>query len=227
MISKLQWDSNFWGTDIYSVDNVVGGEFSNAYPSYPLIQYLIPCHDVKQIKIANSEGFEFVQGKVTLEKNNNYKCNIDSTNFKPLTMKDLDSKGDMFYDLYSNNCRYKMFPRKRINDYYYTWLKNSIAGQLDDECIGYYIENEFAGFVSYKKSSDNTLVIGLIGVFPQFHRRGISQKLLNYVDYYAYQNNCHSILVATQDSNKSAINAYIKYGYNIHSIEYWYYKISF
>lgn len=223
MLKKLSWDSQYWEKEIYNADNIADIPADN---KAELIQCLIPCHDVNQINLACSKGFKFIQGKVTLEKPIKNNKEIDKKYFKPLKLDELEIHKDIFYDMYGAYTRHPMFSKQKINDYYYCWIANTIKGQLDDECISYYIGNEAAGFITYKKKGD-TLVIGLVGVFPKFQRRGLSQKLLNYADYYAFKNGCKTISVATQDSNITAINAYIKHGYNIGTIDYWFYKIRF
>lgn len=223
MYKKLSWDSEYWGKEIYNTDNIINTPSDD---EAAMVQCLIPCHDTAQMKLACSKGYEFTQGKITLEKPINNSIEIDKSCFKPLSLDELEPHKSIFYDMYGAYTRHPMFPKQKINDYYYSWIANTIKGQLDDECISYYIDNEATGFITYKKRGD-TLVIGLVGVFPKFQRRGISQKLLNYSDYYASKTDCRTISVATQDSNITAINAYIKHGYKIGSIDYWFYKIRF
>jgi len=93
---------------------------------------------------------------------------------------------------------------------------------MDDRCIGYYVDNQLAGFITFKYRDDKAIV-GLVGVFPEFQKKGISQKLLDYVNYNAINQGFRQVSISTQGRNLKAINAYIKNGFFLDSIKYWYY----
>ena len=60
-------------------------------------------------------------------------------------------------------------------------------------CIGYYTEGSLGGFVTYK-ILEQKLIIGLLGVFPEYQGKRISQNLLHFIENVAIKNNCNEIV---------------------------------
>lgn len=223
-MKKLQWDSDFWGIDVFHIYNIETLKFDDIFDKKILIQALPNVSDLTFIHKLEENDFKFQESKVTLIKNKFNVQNVNCSQFKPLSVEDLKPYANNIYELYGNNSRYNLFPSEKVNEFYYTWLIKSTVGQMDDECIGYFIDGQLAGFITYK-IIENYIVIGLLGVFPSFRGLGISQLLLSYVDKFAEIKSSKGIKVSTQGKNTSAINAYIKNGYQIKSIDHWYYFI--
>ena len=219
-MKKLEWDSKFWGINVFHLDKLDFLDFTQLGEKY-LLQVLASVDDLDFIHKLENKGFKFHESKVTLFKKRFDKTDLEGFSFKLLTPEDIDKYKKSFWDLFGSNSRFNIFSYKKVNDFYYTWLVNSMNGEMDDDCIGYFVNNELAGFVTYK-IKDNAVVIGLLGVLPSFRGRGISQKLLNYVDNIAFDNSI-GVSISTQGTNLTAINAYIKNGYYVESIKHWYY----
>lgn len=223
-MKKLQWDTDFWGIDIIHIDKSNDIDFVAITNNSYLIQSLPNTDDLEFIHYLESNGFHFVESKVTLQKQKNLVKSTKNSNFRDLKSEDIEIYQDIFFDLFGQNSRYSMFSNEKINEFYYIWIINSIRGLMDDKCIGYFMEDKLAGFVTYR-IRNNIMIIGLFGVIPEFQGKGISQILLNYIDNIAAKCNINSIKIATQGKNLKALNAYIKNGYNIYSIDHWYYLI--
>ncbi|MDK2828107.1 MAG: dTDP-4-amino-4,6-dideoxy-D-galactose acyltransferase [Clostridium butyricum] len=223
---KLEWDSKFWGIEIYNVDKdytfyIPSAINEKKYKSW-LIQALVDVDKVETINKLENEDFRYVDTKVNLVKKAINRYEIDEKFFKDVRQDEIENYKNIFGILYYEISRYKIFGIKKVNEFYYTWVINSIFGKMDDKCIGFYIQGKLGGFITFKIRS-NQLMIGLIGVFPEFQRKGISQQLLNMVNNEALKNNCNIISVSTQGRNLNAINAYIKNGFNLKNIQNWYY----
>lgn len=219
---KLQWDSDFWGIDIFHFDKSKGFDKDEITGKLALVQALPNVSDLDFIHELEQNGFKFKECKITLKKNKFYKHKIDNSSFRTLTVNDLQPYKKMLYELFGNNSRYDIFADDKVNFFYYTWLVNSIDGKMDDECIGHFIGDKMTGFVTYRLQGSE-MSIGLFGVLPEFQGQEISQLILSYIDEIAMNNNVNKVIVATQGTNTKAINAYIKNGYNIYSIDHWYY----
>ncbi|RSD26959.1 GNAT family N-acetyltransferase [Mesobacillus subterraneus] len=219
---KLQWDSDFWGVNVYHLNNIETLDLKQLNNQCYLVQALVNVRDISFIGELEDKGFGFKESKITLFKKNKRKIIKIPHNFKVLSLSDLEPYEHIFFELYGVYTRYNIFPSDKVNKFYYTWLINSIRGQMDDQCIGYFIDDELAGFITYKRN-DSHLIIGLLGVLPNFRGRGISQLLLNYVDNVAFKSGLDGIKVSTQGTNIIALNAYIRNGYTINSIDHWYY----
>lgn len=225
-MKKLTWDSNFWGIDIFQVEkqNIMESiEEHIKISSTPfLIQSLVNVADLQSIGKLEEIGFKFKESKITMVMNVleiNKNLNAD---YKKIETDDLEFNRDSIDNLFLKNTRFDIFNEIRVNEFYYTWLKNSVTGEMDDTVIGYYIKEKLAGFITY--SIDETKVsVGLLGVLSDFQGKGVSRHLLNYVENVALENSLQSIFISTQGKNLKALNAYIKNNYRIHSIEHWYY----
>jgi dTDP-4-amino-4,6-dideoxy-D-galactose acyltransferase len=222
-MEKLDWDSNFWGLNIYQFNGIDKLNVSIQNNEKFLIQALPNVSDIKFIQSLEEHGFNFQESKITFKKEKFQ--NIDNnSNFRVLSEIDLKPYEENLYELYGRNTRFHIFPKVKVNEFYYTWLVNSTLGNMDDECIGYFIDEELAGFVTYRIKND-LVIIGLLGVFPKYRGFGVSQLLLNFIDNVAINKKLNRIQVSTQGKNTNAINAYIKSGYYISSIDHWYYFI--
>lgn len=222
---KLAWDSNHWGVNVYHLEktDLIKYNINDEEPYF--IQALPNISELEFIHSLEKKGFNFQETKITFFKKKKREVDIDTSNFITLSKHDISAYENHLYELYGQNTRYRMFPSEKVNDFYYSWLINSIDGQMDDECIGYFVGGRLAGFVTYK-FIDDFINIGLLGVFPLYRGSGVSQHLLKYVDKIAKDNiSVKSIKISTQGQNKSAINAYIKNGFLIDAINQWYYFI--
>ena len=231
-MKKLEWDSEFWGIDLFSIpendkswDQDLLSSIRNNEKLY-LIQALISENEVGLINSLENEGFRFVESKITLKNKPMIKAIIDENQFKEIEKHELEAYKNDFFNLYGKVSRFGRFEKEKINDFYYTWMINSIDGKMDDKCIGYYMDHQLAGFITYKYQN-NRLAIGLVGVIPKFQKNGISQKLLDYVNDKAITKGYNEVLVSTQGKNKKAINAYIKNGFIFESIKQWYYLTNY
>lgn len=223
-MKKLEWDSCFWNVDIYNLDRdymfYIPRISEKKYNEW-LIQTRVPDNEIELINMLEDKGFRFVESKVNLMKKVDDEINI-ADSFKKVKKIDLEIHKNDFADLYDRYSRFSLIDSNKINDFYYKWLINTIAGKMDDACIGYYINNKLTGFISYR-IKNHEFSIGLVGVFPEFQNRGISQKLLNCIHNVAYNKGYEYIKVSTQGKNHIAINTYIKNGYIFENIENWYY----
>lgn len=228
-LDRLDWDSMFWGVDIYNVkkhyeSNDFKQEFNKEFSGQPyLIQALVKDKDIEFINFLEEAGFRFVESKVNLVKKNKKTSGIfPEVLFKEVKQDELIEYKDEFYNLYGEVSRFSFSQKEKVNEFYYKWVVKSIQGKLDDNCIGYYDEGALEGFITYK-IIEQKLIIGLVGVFPKYQGKKISQKLLDYIEKEAVKNNCNEIHVSTQGKNIKAINAYIKSGFFIEDISHWYY----
>ncbi|RBP69086.1 dTDP-4-amino-4,6-dideoxy-D-galactose acyltransferase [Alkalibaculum bacchi] len=228
-IKKLDWDSKFWGFNIYNANksnNLIDFERNliSKLDSTPfIIQALSSESDIQYINCLEDNGFRFVESKINLVQKVQQQSNISELSmFQDVREEHLLVYKDDFYDLYGNVSRFALFDKEKVNEFYYKWAVKSIKGNFDDNCIGYYRNNLLEGFITYKIVNQK-LIIGLLGVFPKYQGRKISRYLLSYINYIAFKNACGEISVSTQGKNTKAINTYIKNGFIIENIKHWYY----
>lgn len=225
---RLEWDSGFWNVDVWEIEVADSFYDSGVMDIGPacrgryLIQVLVPITEIHKIGLLEKAGFSFAESKITLRKPVKDMSVTDTGNIRKVEKSEIEHYKDIFYGMYGNVSRYELFPPEKINEFYCTWVSKSIDGILDDTCVGYYDDGHLAGFITYK-CRDNKAVVGLIGVFPQFQKKGISQKLLGYLNNDAMHAGLDEIVISTQGVNLKAINSFIKSGFLFDSIQHWYY----
>lgn len=91
-------------------------------------------------------------------------------------------------------------------------LKETVSNlQLSNEIFfGYRIDQRLCGVISYKTEA-GTLDIHRLFVHPNDFRKGIAQKLIDYI--IAHERNFHTIIVSTGSKNMPAVQFYIKNGF--------------
>jgi ribosomal protein S18 acetylase RimI-like enzyme len=91
-------------------------------------------------------------------------------------------------------------------------LKDTIDSLMECNEIffGYFEEEVLFGIISYKVI-ENTLDIHRVAVHPQFFRRGIAAKMLDFVE--KLETDVKKVVVCTGKVNLPAISLYLKNGY--------------
>ncbi|NLM42820.1 MAG: GNAT family N-acetyltransferase [Clostridiales bacterium] len=91
-------------------------------------------------------------------------------------------------------------------------LKDTVDSLKESKEIfyGYYVDNVLAGMISYK-IYNHILDIHRVAVHPEFFRKGIAQKLIEYVEN--VDSNVKKIIVCTGKGNIPAEKLYLKNGY--------------
>lgn len=225
---RRRWDSEFWDINIYDLEHKdetsnIEKEIKDVTRNRPfVIQRLVTEENIEHINWLEDHNFRFVESKVTMIKKVENKMNFPEKGlYKDVEEEELAKYENDFYSLYGKVSRFSLLGKKKLNEFYYEWASKSIRGELDHKCVGYY-SDDLEGFITYKIVNQD-LVIGLLGVFPKFQGRGVSQKLLTYINNIAIETNCTNIYVATQGKNTKALNAYISSGFYIENIKQWYY----
>lgn len=119
------------------------------------------------------------------------------------------------------NCD-KRLPGNVFKTLYSQWMKRSLAGLIADDVLGYTIDGNIAGIITYRKTETN-VSIGLVAVLPQFAGKGVGTKLMQTL--FAKCGPGSVVEVATQRRNKVACHFYEKNGYvekeTVNIYHYW------
>lgn len=110
-----------------------------------------------------------------------------------------------------------------ILDFIKKFFPQYICGNDPYEKIKIYkIDNEVIGFVSYSVIYERA-ELNYIGVCEEYRRKGIAQKLFDFVYNDLKKNMVENFSLEVNINNKSAINFYLKNGFEIKSIRKNYY----
>ncbi len=221
-LKQLPWDSEFWGVNFYDLVGSPELKYDEIQKPY-LIQSKLEKTNIDERQRLEVNGYQCVEQKITLLKQveNEHNTCVD---IRPIKLSEVENLKDEIGLIFVENSRYRMFDVHKVKDFYYRWLANSCIGTMDPYIDGYFIDNQLAGFVSYRVKN-NILVIGLFGVLIPYQGKGIAKILLEHVNYMANHMQLDSISVSTQGSNRNALKAYIKQGFKVSLEEFWYYKM--
>ena len=77
-------------------------------------------------------------------------------------------------------------------------------------------ENEnVIGFITLKVKNETEAEVGLIAVSQNIRRKGLGTMLLQYLEYFCYQNRIRKIYIITHLDNTNACKFYSKMNYEI------------
>ena len=221
-INKLSWESDFFSKKIGSIidlDNINKAEFSH----FDLLCNKVPSSNYELINTLNMLDFKYVEGEVNLTK----AIEQPASNLEHLVIAteiDLNSLLKVSNDMFKfSRFRSPWFKTHQANEFYGVWIKNAILSIYDDICFIVKNESEIKGFITLKKNK-KTVSIGLVGVSSKYQGHGVGHILLNIAESYASNFGFSHVSVSTQLSNISAIKLYLKAGYSLGDINYWFYK---
>ena len=192
-----------------------------------MIQFLSDFNNQDTIYFAEKNNFSFKDIRVTLEKVINKKFSVNSNfDYRIANIKDLSEINKIINNLYLDT-RYNYdlnFNKKKIEKFYYGWVKKSIYGKFDDCCYVVLKKKDIIGFCTIKFISKSLGKIGLFGVKKDFQGLGAASALLNYIQSKLYAYNIKKLIVVTQGRNNIAQKVYQKHKFYNISTEIWYHK---
>lgn len=228
MILPLEWDSNFFGikTGKLNCADIQGDEVITCIKTinnskFQLVYIFTPHHS----NVLKEEIFK-AGGKLYDEK---VTYSINLSGFSPACSEFIHScKGvEMDKDLetlaiesgaFSRFCTDPKIPRKKFEDLYRLWMKNSLNGTFAKDVFAYEENGKRLGMVSIDIRKGEGW-IGIIAVNEVFRGRAIGKLLMHAAIQFCKENNLSILNVQTQMENTGSCAFYEKIGFHIRSIE--------
>ena len=236
LIKKLEWDSNFWGFPVaylscrylreaivFRLEKFIKSE------NIKLIEYLCNCHDGQSVKIAENNGFNFVDIRLSFEKSLDRKTEVSFSDGFTVSLagaRDIEILKNIADNIYKTS-RYffdENFDREKVNEFYRRWVEKAVLGQYDDECYCLYFKGKVVGFCTVKYHFLHTASINLVGISKDYQTRGLARSLLGFVFNKLIDKGVSKILVVTQGRNYPAQRLYQRAGFLTKATELWYHK---
>lgn len=236
LISKLDWDSNFWGFNVaylssrhlsesilYRINNFITKN------QIRLVEYLCDCHDRKSVELAERSGFEFKDIRLTYEKklsDHDIKNIYEGLNFFIAGYDHIPILRKLSKDIYKDSRYYfdRNFDEKKTAEFYMLWAEKAVKGEYDNECYVIEINHEIIGFCTVKYEDTDLAHIGLVGISNNHSGKGLGENLINCFFTEMKNKGIKIIHVVTQGRNYAAQRLYQKVGFLSYSTEIWYHK---
>lgn len=241
-ISRVDWDSKFFGVEIYKLS-----VFWTAYDSHQLYSILLSeiyrfCNnkkadliqanlyldDISKIQFLENEGFYLVDAHCT------YICDfskhkIPKISYEPHILreyKESDSKilieiaeKSFLIDRYHSDLK---LSNHKCNAFYSSWTINSCKGEIADHVVVVEKEGEPVGYMTYVYYGNfnrtiNTNLGGFIlsAVTPKARKEGIYSKMIHYGMKWLGEKGTNYATLGTQINNISVQRSWLKFGFKI------------
>jgi dTDP-4-amino-4,6-dideoxy-D-galactose acyltransferase len=229
----LEWDSRFFGHRIARVSarsltpaGVDAVRDWCAAEKVECVYFLADAADGQSVRVAEENGFSFVDVRVTLERHHG-PPNPPGPAFEGTlrvsqpadvpALKAMASTGfrssRFYYDPH--------FPRPKVDLLYATWIEKSCNGYADVVLVAD-VRGEPVGYVSCHLHGDRIGQVGLLGVRDDCQGQGLGRVLLTAGLAWFGDRGSESVRVVTQGRNRGALRVYQQGGFLIQAVELWY-----
>ena len=226
-IKKREWDSDFFGYNVFSIDLTRHKDVDIAQLRKILEKIgskVCYCYaDPNNLHISSrfkESGVEIADRKVTFTKavigEGAIDPNIKNVYQTTMSQKILDIA--LQSGVHSRFNIDKKFDNNEYARLYSEWIRKSISGELASAVFVYFVDGVEAGLITIG-SKNGIADIGLLAVDKHYRGLGIGSKLILAAESQARSMNLSSIQVVTQLDNEPACNLYKKNGFNISSTE--------
>lgn len=236
LIQKLEWDSNYFGFNIaylscmHLTENIMHRiEKFIRREDIRLVEYLCNCHDRRSVRVAEKNGFQFVDIRLTYKKilHEKESISLDKWTFNRATENDIPTLRKMVSNEFYKDSRYFFddnFDVEKIDEFYQDWVKKGVLGQYDDECWCLYDNKVPVAFCTFRYENQKNANIGIFGIDRKNQGRRLGEKLLCSVLNMLIDRNIRTISVVTQGRNYYAQCLYQGVGFRTESTQLWYHK---
>ena len=231
-LEYMEWDSHFFEKEMYNLNISYQNDtsfFNELKQKKNFIQAKVQASESSILDTLQKLEFLFVESEVRFEKP------IDKEESTPefvrfsnqeniATIMNLAS-----HAFKSSRFRHPWFKETDSSRFYAEWSKNAILKTYDDVCLKIEspLSDQILGFVTAKMINSTTAKIGLICVAEKHINQKLGSRLLKAIEQWSIRQGAKKIIVATQGSNLKAISFYLKNGYSLKGLNYWFYNENF
>jgi ribosomal protein S18 acetylase RimI-like enzyme len=233
----LDWDSEFFERRIARVTGSCLTEKTIAdidswcsAHSIECLYFLADSTDQRTARLAQENGFRFVDVRVTLDVStkacgpgdsapgimirNAVEADIDA--LKALSRR--SHRDTRFY--YDGN-----FPVERCDELYRIWIEKSCRGWAKNVLVATN-QGEIEGYITCHVNSAGSGQVGLVGVSEKAQGRGVGRALLANAIRWFSEEGVEVVSVVTQGRNVRAQRLYQRCGFTACSVELWFHRWS-
>ncbi|RJQ88414.1 dTDP-4-amino-4,6-dideoxy-D-galactose acyltransferase [Amycolatopsis panacis] len=110
------------------------------------------------------------------------------------------------------------------DDFYRQWLENAVHGSYDDECLLVREDGDIAGYVTVRRTGEDSARVGLLAAAPGWTGRGIGGRLVAAAQHWCAARGVRRLTIVTQPGNLAAIRCYQAHGGVVSAKARWMYR---
>jgi dTDP-4-amino-4,6-dideoxy-D-galactose acyltransferase len=205
-VSKLNWDSDFFGYEVAKLDSEFIEEEAINLP-FKLL-YVFSNNIINNTSLINADS------KVELVKTELKKKDVVVEIFKKSTHS-FDRLFELVFlsGVYSRFKTDSNFQNNEFEKMYLHWIKNALLDP-NNHVLVKIVDNQLVGFLLLSLKEDFGR-IELISVDEKYQKNGIGMDLIQSAENICTEKNIDCLKVATQGKNVNALNLYQKKGFLI------------
>jgi spore coat polysaccharide biosynthesis predicted glycosyltransferase SpsG/ribosomal protein S18 acetylase RimI-like enzyme len=237
IVNILYWDTEFFGVKIASLNTL---RLNSRIVKYAIdfcqkeqvkcLYYLSDCHDALSVKLAELNGFHFVDIRLTFDNNLSDTYTYSKKNLtyeiRESTINDLKACQDIARKSYLDSRYYfdHHFSRELCEKFYTNWVAKSILGETGNAFVAE-LNDEIVGYLTYNLNENSSLGrIMLIGIKDSLRGTGVGTALIYHLLDLFQRQGVTRVEVVTQGRNVSAQRLYQKCGFKTQKTQLWYHK---
>jgi dTDP-4-amino-4,6-dideoxy-D-galactose acyltransferase len=234
----LDWDSKFFGRRIARLVVPCLTEKAIAAIDSWCCEHRIDClyflagsSDQRTARLAQENGFRFVDARVTLDVRITKACGTGDSAPGTLVRNAVEADIDALKTIARRSHRDSRFyfdgnfPVQRCDELYETWIEKSCRGWAKNVLVATN-QGEIEGYISCHVPSVGSGQIGLVGVSEKAQGKGVGRELLINAIRWFWEEGVEVASVATQGRNVRAQRLYQRCGFATRSVELWFHRWS-
>ena len=225
-VERHDWDSSFWEVEAVRVQISDASELAAAELRCRELgacwaSMSVPGADLTLLSEAVRSGYDVVDVRFTMKVE---VATMESTApWQPAEANESEAIISIARDAFRNSRFFTdpHLPNERCQDFYGTWARNSMTGQLADVVLLEREREHITGFVTVRLGDDGNASLPLVATSPQHQGRGVASRMLEQAISWTASNGAVRLEVVTQLSNTAAIRTYESAGFRFAQADVW------
>lgn len=236
VVEPLPWDSDFFGVSIATLhtrrvtEDVLRFALDRSRKArVDCLYYLCDCHDPESVRLAERNGFHFVDIRLTFESDLSRLAArprlAPGVVLRPARPSDIPALQAIAAKTYIDS-RYffdRRFSREDCERFYANWVRKACRGYADLVVVAAR-SREVLGYIIATRRTPATASIDLVSVAPGAEGSGLGKALVHAVQRWALSKGASEVTVVTQGRNYAAQRLYQAAGFKTQRLELWYHK---
>jgi dTDP-4-amino-4,6-dideoxy-D-galactose acyltransferase len=231
------WDSEFFGARIAQItvnratsDELAAVVTQAGEEAVDCLYFLADAEDVGTLRAAETNGFELMDVRVTLERRlvrgESHREGLTGVPVVRSVRDDDVAVLKAIARVSHRNTRFSVdarFAGTRADELYALWIERSARGELADAVHVVDVEGSARGYITLSSGAGGA-TIGLVAVDAAFQGRGYGERLLCSGLQWAMEKGLDRVSVVTQGRSAASLRFYERVGFTTRLVQLWYHR---